>query len=276
MIKPFPTVPRFVGPLLVMLAAPGCSESVTGLAEGARMQLALTALRPLDPATEGTYELWMVSASGDPTSAGRFTVPAGPAGSESVISFETPIGDPARAMVTIEPPGDQDAEPSSHELLSGPVPGRLTIEGSVTNGLPLERDPGHHSLFTTSNNVEEGYPSSENAGLWLFSITITVNKHRTREVKLTPLKHGWVYAGWIVYRQGTPDEVWVPYGKFRPGDAGLLVSRDNTGSGHFSGDQDFVNGGVEDVPGDEWTTTRVADQLGLTMPGGLTLPLALD
>ncbi|NIQ59473.1 MAG: hypothetical protein GWN71_40865, partial [Gammaproteobacteria bacterium] len=62
------------------------------------------------------------------------------------------------------------------------------------------------------------------------------------------------------------------YGKFRPDEYQLLSSRDNTGSGPFSGDEDFRNSGIEDVPGDEWTTPRE----GLTLPGGLTLPLELD
>jgi hypothetical protein len=85
-----------------------------------------------------------------------------------------------------------------------------------------------------------------------------------------------MYEGWAVRDLGGDDEVWLSYGKFRPDWQGLLTSRDDTGSGPFSGDADYLNAGVEDVPGEEWNTTRVAAQLGLTLPGGLTPPLELD
>ncbi len=258
--------------------AAACSHDATGPAAGTRMELVLTGLAALDPA-QGHYALWVYDAEERAHLVGALYLDADAATRAAHIPFDLPIEHPARIALTVQPPGDSDATPSNSELLAGRFEGRtarLAIEGSVTDGRPLERYPGHHSLFTTSNNVELGYPSYENAGLWLFSISVEINRHKRREVKLTPLQRGWIYEGWIVYRQGTPQEVWIPYGKFRPDLEGFLTSRDNTGSGYFSGDADYVNGGVEDVPGDEWTTTRVADHMGLTMPGGLALPLALD
>ena len=273
---------RTLGVLMMIalaLGTAGCSEAPAGLAAGSRMELVVERLRPLDPAREGSYELWLYSAAGDPVSGGRFELGATDAGAPASVAFDLPVADPSRIVVTVEPLGDADGRPSPHALLGGRFDGRtarLSIAGSVTDGRPLESEPGHHSLFTTSNNVEFGYPSLEHSGLWLFSISVLVNKHRTREVKLTPLQRGWLYEGWIVYRQGTPDEVWISYGKYRPDPYGLLTSRDNTGSGPFSGDDDYVNGGVEDVPGDEWTTTRIADHFGLRLPGGLQVPLILN
>jgi hypothetical protein len=273
---------RFAAQSLVLaaiVAASACSSEVVGPAAGTDMQLVLHGLRPLDPATEGSYELWVYPASGEAVSAGRFELSANDAAGDARVDFTLPVANPSRIVVTVEPPGDTDETPSRSALLGGDVRhGRahLSIEGSVTDGRPLERTPGHHSLFTTSNNIELGYPSFENSGLWLFSISVEVNPYHRREVRLTPLTPGWIYEGWIVYRQGTPREVWIPYGMYRPDQEGFLTSRDNTGSGYFSGDADYVNGGVEDVPGDEWTTTRVADHLGLTLPGGLTPPLILN
>ncbi len=265
--------------LLVALATVGC-DGPAGLVAGTNMQLTVEGLRPLDPSSEGTYELWMYPTAGAPLSAGRFRLPSDTRDDEPAsIPFNLPLGSSARIAVTVEPPGDADGGPSSAELLSGWFDGRtarLTIEGSVTDGRPLQRAPGHHSLFTSSNNVELGYPSFENAGLWLFSISVAVNPHKTREVKLTPLSRGWLYEGWIVYRAGTANERWISYGKFRPDIHSLLTSRDNTGSGAFSGDEDFLISGVEDVPGEEWTTPRVAELLDLRMPYGFVLPLALD
>ncbi|HKJ92832.1 MAG TPA: anti-sigma factor [Longimicrobiales bacterium] len=253
-----------------LLAA--CSDPAAP-AMGTPMELELTGLRPLDHATEGTYELWVEGADGTPVSAGRFELHDD--GGPETVPFRMPVDGAARIALTLEPPGDTDALPSEYEMMAGRFDGStstLSIEGSITDGRPLEPYPGHHSLFTSSNNVAEGYPSEENAGIWMFSIYVNVNKHKSREVKLTPLERAWTYEGWVVFKQGTPDEVWVPYGKFRPDLYGLLTSRDNTGSGPFSGDEDYVNGGVEDVPGDEWTT-NIFD---LPVPGGLQLPFALD
>lgn len=225
------------------------------------------------PATEGSLEVWVQD--------GRDTVSVGrpPAGSGSVASytFTQPLDGARGVFVTVEPVGDADAFPSKSVLLKGAFDGRsarLTIEGAVTDGRPLQPDPGAHSLFTTSNNVELGYPSFENAGLWLFSVVPSKNVHGTREVKLTPLRPGWTYEGWIV-RQSDP-ALWISYGKFRPDELSLLTSRDDSGAGPFSGDEDYRNAGVEDVPGEEWTTTRVAAHLGIEMPAGLALPLQLD
>ena len=98
--------------------------------------------------------------------------------------------------------------------------------------------------------------------------------HGTREVKVSPLAAGWTYEGWLVW-QGPP-QVWISYGKFRPDETGLLTSRDDTGTGPFAGAEDFRNAGVEDVPGEEWTSDEIAAQLGIELPGGFDLPLEVD
>lgn len=266
------------------LAAAGCAGPAAPLPVGTPMELVLTAgsdtagtgsLGALDPARDGVLEIWVRGSDGQEVSAGRFTsVPA--AGRQAVtIPFTLPIAEPRHIAVTLEPPGDADATPSPYRLLEGDFSrgeARLSVTGVITDGRELERYPGAHSLFTSSNNAREGYPSEENAGLWMFSMTPYLNKHKSRYVKVTPLTAQWIYEGWIVYRQGTADECWISHGKFRPDLHSLLTSRDNTGSGPFSGDEDYVNGGIEDVPGDEWTV----DILGLPVPCGLQLPLQLD
>ena len=254
----------------------GCGSDPVSLEEGARMELIVAGLRPLDPATEGSFELWIHDDGGAVVSAGRLVATDG---ASTTIPFTLPVASPSRVTITVEPPGDADAQPSAQRFLTGEFAGggaRLSIDGAVTDGRPLERDPGHHSLFTSSNNVKYGYPSEETAGLWLFSISVQVNKHGTREVRLTGLDRSWLYEGWIVYRPGTDEETWISYGKYRPDHYSLLTSRDNTGSGVFSGDADFVNGGVESVPGDEWTTTEVAERFGVSLPGGFAVPLRLN
>ncbi|HEX7119625.1 MAG TPA: hypothetical protein VF212_12595 [Longimicrobiales bacterium] len=264
-----------IGAAGVLWIAAACTDAPTALDAGTAMELVLEGVRPLDPQEEGTLALWITTAAGDTIAAGRLDLSGAGEPGTVRLPFTLPADDPLGVVVTLEPPGDDDDRPSAFPLLAGDFhdgAATLGIEGALTTGRPLEEAPGAHSLFTTSNNVEEGYPSDENAGIWLFSLIPSRNRHGTREVHVTPLRPGWIYEGWIVYRYGTPEEFWISYGKYRPDVHGLLTSRDNTGSGVFSGDVDYVNGGVEDVPGEEWTT----DRLGYEMPGGFALPLAVD
>jgi hypothetical protein len=265
-------VRQAIGLLTALVGTLGACDSPTAPGPGTRMEISFAGLDRPAPAA-GALEVWVFDAR-DTVSVGRLPSGAGPL---EPFEFPMPIDGVRGVLVTVEPPGDADSDPSPSVLLHGSMDGdraRLTIEGAVTDGRPLEDEPGAHSLFTTSNNVELGYPSFENAGLWLFSVVPSRNRHGTREVKLTPVRSGWTYEGWIV-RQSDP-ELWISYGKYRPDELSLLTSRDDSGAGPFSGDEDFRNAGVEDVPGEEWTTDRIADQLGIGLPSGLALPLALD
>ena len=258
----------------VALAAVGPSACGDGagtgpsLADGAVLELHNVAVP--DPATEGQLEVWLFE-DGIPRSAGRLST-----GGERVeVTLAGVAGHPDSVLITLEPPGDVDASPSRYRLLRGVIQGaraELTVRQAVTNFHPLEATPGGHSLYTTSNNAWAGYPSLEDGGMWLFNMFPATNPTGERWVQLSQLKPEWVYEGWIVYRAGTAEEVWISYGKFRPDERGFLTSRDNTGSGPFSGDPDFRNAGVEEVPGDEWTT----ESPGHALPGGLQLPLDLN
>ena len=256
----------------LLAAGLGCDDDLAGPKLADTLEISFTNL-PVLSADDGRMALWVFGA--------RDTLPGGVIPADHApgqpFRFSNPIADAAGIFVTVEPADDIDPAPSSAVLLRGLFSGNravLSMEGAVTDGRPLEPNPGAHSLFTTSNNVELGYPSHENAGLWLFSVAPSRNVHGTREVKLTPLRAGWVYEGWIV-RQTNP-EIWISYGKFRPDELSLLTSRDDTGAGPFAGDEDFRNAGVEDVPGEEWTSDRVAGQLGVALPEGVTLPIQLD
>lgn len=273
--------PRRAAPPLALLALIpllACGDDPVAPGEGTRLEVSFQNVPMVHP-DQGTLEVW-VHGGPDTVSVGRIAATPAGAGSGATLerwAFELPLSSPDGAFVTLEAPGDGDPAPSRSVFLHGDFRGAaadLVLEGAMSDGRPLQPEPGAHSLFTTSNNAEEGYPSAEAAGLWLFTLTPSRNVHRTREVRVTPLEPGWTYEGWIV-RQSVP-EVWISYGKFRPDELGLLTSRDDTGTGPFSGVQDYRNGGVEDVPGEEWTTTRVADVLGFELPAGLATPLLLD
>jgi len=279
-MKPFGNyAPRGARLLLLtgLICATGCNGSP--MVAGSEMELVIEGLSAVDPATEGEFEVWVHAAGGEPISVGRLRdLPAEP-GRQTLFPFELPVTAPVSISVTLEPPGDDNGEPSPFVLLAGQFTGNqamLTVNGQVTSGEPLEPKPGAHSLFTTSNNVRLGYPSFETSGIWMFSMRDRLNEHGTREVRLTQLQPSWMYEGWIVRNYGTADEVWISFGKYRPDFFGLLTSRDDTGSGPYSGDEDYLNAGVEDVPGDEYTTAEVADQLGLHIPGDLEMPILLN
>jgi hypothetical protein len=249
-----------------------CDDDPASPLVGESTDIAFFDLQSID-AEDGVFEVW-VHDGRDTISVGRIPSGAGPI---APMRFEMPINGVRGVLVTIEPSGDVDAQPSRSVLMHGSFDGgtaRLTIEGAITDGRPLEPEPGAHSLFTTSNNVELGYPSFENAGMWLFTVAPSRNRHKTREVKLTPLRSSWVYEGWIVHQ--VEPRVWISYGKYRPDELSLLTSRDDSGAGPFSGDEDYRNAGVEDVPGEEWTTTRIASRIGIELPAALAPPLALD
>ena len=264
------TVIAAVAAVTALAGTSSCGDDPTAPDAGARLALEVTGLRALDPTRDGSYEAWVIDAAGTAHSVARFAALEGTA-----LEFDLPIAAPRAALVTLEPPNDPDPAPSASRLLGGSFGGSsasLSIEGLVTAHGPLDDAPGAHSLFTSSNNVSLGYPSLEHSGLWLFSLDPSMNRSGSRFVHLTILDPGWLYEGWIVRDIGTPDELWLAYGKFRPDAAGFLNSRDATGSGPFSGDADYRNGGIEDVPGDEWTVNPFV----LPLPGGLELPLQLD
>lgn len=273
-----PRVRTRAGLVALLLAAGGCGDTVTAPSVGDELTLSFRNLSTVHP-DQGTLEVWVHTAS-DTVSVGRLPGSGAAADAGAPVpdlDFELPLAGATGIFVTVEPPGDANARPSRSVVLAGPISGGradLVLEGSITDGRPLQPAPGAHSLFTTSNNAEDGYPSAEAAGLWLFTLTPSRNVHRSREVRVTPLQPGWTYEGWIVSQ--TEPRVWISYGKFRPDELGLLSSRDDTGTGPFSGAQDFRNAGVEDVPGEEWTSTEVSDRLGLTLPASLDVPLLID
>lgn len=252
--------------LAVLLAA--CASGPTSSAgPGTELVLSFQGLPLLDPATEGRYEVWLVVSGGQRRSAGVFS-PGG--------AVVLPMSAPAMAIeITVEPPADDDPGPSAQTLLRGEmVRGRadLVVAGALTQGrLPLTQVPGQFTMFTPSDNKESGYPSHEESGTWLFNMAPHDTPQDDMWVRLAQLRTGWVYEGWMVRDYGTPQAVWLSYGKFLPDQTGAVNQRDDTGWGPFSGVLDFQTAGAEEFPGDDW----IANPLGFPIPGTLSLPLDL-
>ena len=227
----------------------------------------VAALPALDAAREGRYEAWVADPSGALYSLGRFS--AG-----GTLTFASPISVVDEVEITVEPPGDVDARPSAQVLLHGVVRGgaaELTYQGAVTQGdLALRAQPGQFTMFTPSDNAVSGYPSHENAGVWLFNMAPAETPQRDYYVRMAQLQAGWTYEGWMVRDIDTPNAIWLSYGKFVPDWTGALNQPDDTGWGPFSGVTDFRNAGLEDFPGDDWISNP------LNLPWRADLPLPLD
>jgi hypothetical protein len=234
-----------------------------------RTTLVLTTVLPaLDTVREGRYEAWVLDEGGTARSLGRFAA----GGSRTV---EIPTASPRSLMITLEGPADRDDRPSEQRLLRGDLrDGRATLSyvGAVTQGdLPLREHPGQFTMFTPSNNATAGYPSNEEAGIWLFNMAPGDTPQKDYYVRLTQLQRGWTYEGWMVRDINSPRAIWLSYGKFVPDWTGAVNQPDDTGWGPFSGVVDFRNSRLEDYPGDDW----ISNPLRLPWPSELPLPLDL-
>jgi hypothetical protein len=256
-----------LGSLLVACAG----DETTGVAlpAGASLTLTVTGLSPLDPATEGQYEAWVIGANGAVQSLGTLDL------RQAAHVLTTPVADPIAVQITFEPRGDTNPGPSSHTLLRGDLRSRrsvLSVAGALTQGTLALRDrPGQFTMFSPSDNAAHGYPSFEESGVWLFNMAPRETPQNDMWVRLSQLREGWVYEGWMVRDLEAPDAIWLSYGKFTPDLSGAVNTRDDTGWGPFSGVTNFRTAGEEEFPGDDW----ISNPLGFTLPAGLTLPLNL-
>jgi hypothetical protein len=195
--------------------------------------------------------------------------PGGPA------MLVTPVEGVVAVEITVEPPGASDGSPSAQRLLRGAIRGasaELSIPGAVTQGdLELKGQPGTFTMFSPSNNSWAGYPSHEEAGIWLFNVRPRETPQNDTWVRLTQLQAGWTYEGWMVRDFGLPNAIWLSYGKFTPDYTGAVTGRDDTGWGPFSGVLDFQTAGEEEFPGDDW----ISNPLDFPFPAELALPLDL-
>jgi hypothetical protein len=262
--------PASVAGVVALSLVLGCGESRDPLAAaGARIELRLEGVPPLE-ADQGRYAVWLLDGGGAAHHAGDLAL--GADGRAEVVS---PIGGFRAVEITIEPPGDSDPGPSLLRLLRGRFRGdvaQLEIVDAVTaGGQRLHEQPGQFTMFTPSDNFENGYPSHEESGIWLFNSRPRETPQNDHWVRLTPLREGWVYEGWMVRDYGQPGEIWLSYGKFLPDRFGAVSSRDDTGWGPFSGVVDFRTAGLEEYPGDDW----ISNPLGLPFPSELSLPLNL-
>lgn len=253
--------------MAALLACGDDGPSAPPVDVGTRFALTTTGLPVLDAQREGYYEAWAIDASGLSHSMGAVA--------PGTSTLTSPIAAVRAVEITVEPPGARDVAPSPQRLMRGALDGAaidLTIAGAITQGnLELRCQPGTFTMFSPSNNSWEGYPSHEEAGVWLFNVRPRETPQNDTWVRLTQLGPAWTYEGWIVRDLGSASEVWLSYGKFVPDITGALSDKDDTGWGPFSGIVNFRTESVENFPGDDW----ISNPLGYPFPAQLTLPLNL-
>lgn len=267
---------RFGGAALALAClVTGCAESGTAppVQRGPDIRLVVEKLSPLDAGDEESYVAWVVDGDARIYPLGRVD-PDQKERWEGVL--ESPALDPAAVLISIERAAERGPGPSLLMVLGGAVrdgEALLDVAGYLTPNIPLEENPGAHVLGTHWAAGPAGLPARDDAGIWLYDPagdTADASLYLT----FTPLTEGWTYGGWIVRDHGTPDEVWVSYGTFRPDPLRRASARDYTGLGPFSGKSDYRRALPLTVtyPGDDW----LANPLELPVPGGLPLPFDLN
>lgn len=252
-----------------LLHTSGCAADVAGprIATGTVLNLTTTALVALDTVREGRYAVWFIDASGGASFARTFAPGA-------TVEIVSPIDGASEVQITLELSGAAMDRPSDRVILRGDFrDGRadLSVVEAITQAGELRARPGQFTMFSPSDNGAAGYPSHEESGVWVFNMNPSATEQKDFYVRLTQLGAGWTYEGWMVRDFGSPQEIWLSYGKFVPDWTGALNQPDDTGWGAFSGVTDFASLHLEDFPGDDW----ISNPLGFPFPSALSLPLNL-
>jgi hypothetical protein len=256
-----------------LVGACGDAGTAPALPEGPDIRLMVDGLLPLDAAAAAQYEAWALDAEERFHSLGTVTPDAGGRW-EGVL--ESTAEDAAVVLISIERTGEAAGRPSLRMVIGGAIrdgEASLEVTGYLTPNIPFEATPGAHILATHWESGPGDLPPREDAGIWLYDPagdTADASLYLT----FTPVTEGWTYGGWVVRDHGTPDEVWVSYGTFRPDPLRRASSRDYTGLGPFSGKTDYRRALPLAVsyPGEDW----LANPLDLPVPAGLRLPFDLN
>ena len=247
--------------LSVLVLIAGCSDDPNTPPPPQVVSVSFTGLVALDPATEGTYEGWVIDGSGAAHSTGTFALD----GSSSYM-FDVPIESPTMFVLTVEPPGDSDPTPSAQKLLAGPfVSGTASLSAlglvSESPTADFTASPGTHVLLTPTTVVT----TDDDAGIWLLNPPAPGGMP-SATVTLPPLTAGWIYEGWVVNQPGTANQTAISYGKFTPQSDGTLSGRDSDAAGPFSGAPGDLTAGPP-FPGSDFVMPN-----GANVPGALVIP----
>jgi hypothetical protein len=245
---------RYAGAIM-LVALVACND---GGPTTASFDVAFQNVQTLNAATEGTFEGWVIDASGTAFSTGKFDLDG-----SGRHTFTSPIAEPTMFVLTVEPPGDADDVPSDQKLLGGAFSGgtaALTARGFVTQSgsADFATSPGTHVLLTPTTATA----TDDDGGIWLLDPMGAPDP----TVTLPPLANGWTYEGWLVYSPGTAMQTAISYGKYRPQGDGTLRGRDSDAAGPLSGAPGNLGSGPP-FPGGDFVMAN-----GNAVPMGIVLP----
>ena len=131
---------------------------------------------------EGHYEGWAIYGD-EKISTGTFN-----AGSET-ITLDRDLREADMFVITIEPEGDANTEPSNVIVLEGEV----TESNTVALSFPIDLADvnGSYILATPTN----GNNSNETSGIWFVQFPPPLSA----SLNLPELPSGWVYEGWGIH-----------------------------------------------------------------------------
>jgi hypothetical protein len=206
----FRTTAGLIGLALLAITV-GCSDDDS---TSPQMMTTLSlSFQGVDPLSNGYhYEGWAI-IGGNPISTGKFNVNS--AGqvvdlNDNVIpngEFETgeDLSTASAIVITIEPDGDTDTNPSDTHYLAGDVAAAgasLSVTNSAALGDAFTSASGDYILATPTN----GSDTNENSGIWFLDLS---SGSPAEGLMLPDLPAGWEYEGWAVI-----DGVPVTTGKF--------------------------------------------------------------
>lgn len=198
------------------LALAGIVAVVLGACSGDSGDSVVLDLSGIQPLTAGFhYEGWTF-VDGSPVSVGKFNVAAdgrlvtlaGETIKGGAFSIDTRVEDITSVMVSIEPAGDADAEPSATRILAGEISegvAALAVGDSRAIGDTFESANGFYILATPTDGHLR---TNEKSGIW-FRRAVDQLEPDPRGLFLPELPEGWLYEGFVDI-EGQP----VTTGKF--------------------------------------------------------------
>lgn len=212
-------------------------------------------LKHVDQNIDGIFELWLrLDSAGNITnySFGRFNISANGnlvdssgnpmdilfRGDTNMLKFATV------SFITVEPPGDNNSEPSDRVLLSGPVGfttdsiyADLKLSGSMALG-----SAGQAILFSTGGgymiNTPTGTEQTCLHGVWLCDS----NGMSYFPNGMQLYAPGWVYQAWVKDKSNPNSPIYYSMGRFRD-----PFGPDFDGAGPCAGPGSFYS-----KPGEDW------------------------
>ncbi len=176
-----------------------CSDDATEPTRGRELALTLQGLEPLLNGFH--YEAWAL-VGGQALPAGKFNLDAqgrlvdlnGAIVANGTLRQSRDVSGASAIVLTIEPNGDRDANPTATHVLAGTVQGgnaALTVSSTMALGNDFATAAASYVLATPTDSDN----SNERSGVWFITLA---SGSPAAGLTLPTLPAGWAYEGWAV------------------------------------------------------------------------------